>query len=169
MNTANTKDLESIKPHDRLVNKAVRFLKNMGCGAVVHDPFNTPLTKETPDAIGWYDGLSFLIECKVSRADFLADGRKSFRINPDEGMGDWRFYMCPEGVIQPNEVPHGWGLIWVKGNRIVNKFEFPSNGVYHTKKPFIGNKNAESILLAYALKAAHKKLSITKIRKENVK
>jgi hypothetical protein len=153
-----SKPKKVLKPHDKLVDKGVKFLRSMGCGAIVHDPFSTPLTKETPDVIGWYDGLSFLIECKASRADFLADKNKSFRINPEEGMGDWRFYMCPEGLIQPEDLPDGWGLIWVKGNRVVNKFTFPSNGHYHSKKPFTGNKKTESILLAYALKASQKKI-----------
>jgi len=145
--------MADLKPHDELVEKAKRFLKSFGCGFVAGDPFNTPLTKETPDAIGWYNGLSFLIECKVSRSDFLADAKKDFRINPEKGMGDWRFYMCPENVISPDELPDGWGLIWIKGNRVTQKFNFPSNMNYHTKKPFTGNKKAESIYLAYAAKS----------------
>lgn len=28
-------------------------------------------------------------------------------------MGTWRYYMCPEGIITLDDLPHGWGLLWV--------------------------------------------------------
>ena len=28
-------------------------------------------------------------------------------------MGTWRYYMCPEGIISLDDLPHGWGLLWV--------------------------------------------------------
>ncbi|UXF74641.1 hypothetical protein K7574_21340 (plasmid) [Stenotrophomonas maltophilia] len=54
-----------------------------------------------------------LIEVKVSRADFLADARKEHRINPAQGVGKWRYFMCPEGLIDVDEMPERWGLLWV--------------------------------------------------------
>lgn len=35
-------------------------------------------------------------------------------------MGTWRYYMTPEGVIKPAELPEKWGLLEV-GNRSVIK------------------------------------------------
>ncbi|MCD0261509.1 hypothetical protein [Xanthomonas campestris] len=54
-----------------------------------------------------------LIEVKVSRADFLAGARKEHRIKPALGAGKWRYFMCPEGLINVDEVPERWGLLWV--------------------------------------------------------
>ena len=54
---------------------------------------------------------SVVIECKASRADFLADARKSFRTNPEEGLGCERFYLTTPGLISANELPKGWGLL----------------------------------------------------------
>lgn len=71
---------------------------------------------ETPDAIGFTSDYSILIECKTSRSDFLADKNKFFRIFPEQGVGDFRFYLCPEGIIKSEEVPDKWGLIWVDEN-----------------------------------------------------
>lgn len=68
---------------------------------------------ETPDAIGFTSEHSILIECKTSRPDYLADRKKQFRIHPEKGVGDFRFYLCPENIIKPEDVPEKWGLIWV--------------------------------------------------------
>ncbi len=54
------------------------------------------------------------MECKTSRADFVADWRKPFRVDPALGMGKRRFFMCAAGLIQPEEV-RTWGLLWVRG------------------------------------------------------
>src|SRR5437899_7587554 len=54
---------------------------------------------------------SVVLECKVSRADFLADANKPFRLKPEEGLGCERFYMAPAGVIGLEELPAGWGLL----------------------------------------------------------
>ena len=152
--------MEDLKPHDALVDKGKRFLKSMGCGVIFGDPWNCPAVDETPDVIGWYDGNSFLIECKASRADFLADAKKSFRANPNLGMGDWRFYMCPEGVIQPEELPQHWGLIWIKNDRVVKKFNWPSNCNYYNG-PFkrIKSEIDERRYLIYVAKKQAEQLS----------
>ena len=60
-----------------------------------------------------------MIEVKVSRADFIADAKKPFRINPDQGIGASRYYCCPEGMIKPEELPNKWGLLWLTDNGIV--------------------------------------------------
>lgn len=142
--------------HDRLVLKAGRWLGSIGCGSIVTDPWRTPMVSESPDAIGWRDGLSVLVEVKTSRSDFLADRKKPFRMDPANGMGDWRFYLAPLGLIDPNDIPEGWGLIEVGGktNQIKNIHNLPPNTCWHSDRPFYGNKTKESVFLSYALKAA---------------
>jgi hypothetical protein len=70
------------------------------------------MAREIPDAIGWRSYESYLVECKTSRADFLADLKKPHRVNPDWGMGDRRYYMTPPDLVQPDELPEHWGLLW---------------------------------------------------------
>ena len=97
--------------HAKLVLRGARWLHAQGCRVVLHDPFRAAVsTGEQPDDIGWRDGLSILIEVKVTFADFLADQKKPFRKDPSKGMGDWRFFLCPPEVIQPADLPSGWGL-----------------------------------------------------------
>ena len=70
--------------------------------------------RETPDAIGFSaQGGTTLIECKTSRADFLADKKKHFRVCPKNGMGDHRYFMAPVGLLAAEDLPENWGLIEV--------------------------------------------------------
>ena len=59
-----------------------------------------------------------LVECKVSRADFLADREKPFRRNQAQGMGCERLYLAPHSLIGKSELPRGWGLLEVKGRDV---------------------------------------------------
>ena len=75
---------------------------------------------ETPDAIGFArQGLiSVLVECKASRADFLSDQKKFGRCRPKYGIGNYRFFMAPHGLLTPDDMPDSWGLLTVKGSRV---------------------------------------------------
>ncbi len=96
--------------HAQLVQKAVQWLRAYRCGVVLSE--QACLSGEMPDAIGWKRAChSVLIECKISRADFLADRDKSFRQKPEIGLGCERFYLTPPGLLQPAELPAGWGLL----------------------------------------------------------
>jgi len=73
-----------------------------------------------PDAIGWKKAChSVLIECKVSRADFLADRDKPFRQKPENGVGCERYYLAPRGLIRTEELPAGWGLLEIYGRDVI--------------------------------------------------
>lgn len=109
--------------HDDLVRRAVAWLKRPavkdvwrkgGCGVVV--PELVSYAPESPDAIGWISGgYSYLIECKCSRSDFMADFQKSHRAN---GAGAQRLYLCEPGIIPLERVPAGWGLLHATEGRI---------------------------------------------------
>jgi hypothetical protein len=85
--------------------------------------FATP-ADENPDVIGWAPGAgSVLIECKLSRADFLKDASKTVRRNPRAGMGQRRYYLCPFDLIQVKDLPPKWGLLWAAKGQVVVKRE----------------------------------------------
>jgi hypothetical protein len=52
-----------------------------------------------------------LVECKVSRNDFLADAQKPFRRDPRLGVGCERYYLTPRALVDREELPAGWGLL----------------------------------------------------------
>jgi len=130
---AKKKDIPAFT-HSALVDVAVKYLNGAGkCHAVLAD-LNMNMG-EIPDAIGWsYANHSTLIEVKVSRSDFHADKDKLWRQFPQKGMGRWRYYMVPKGMLSPSDlddfsvelgfVPNGWGLLEVdsaKRVRILRK------------------------------------------------
>lgn len=98
--------------HKDLVKRAGLWLRNnQKCSVVICE--RATRVSETPDAIGFVNGsTSILIECKASRADFLADKGKFFRQLPEHGVGDHRYYFAPKGIIQKEEIGT-WGLIEV--------------------------------------------------------
>lgn len=65
---------------------------------------------ELPDVFAFTRYNSVLFECKASRADFLRDRKKPFRINPQLGIGEIRYYLVNEGVAKEEEMPDGWYL-----------------------------------------------------------
>lgn len=73
---------------------------------------------ELADVWGTTGFRSYLIEVKVSRSDFLRDAKKDVRINPKEGAGNFRYYLCPVGMVSPEEVPDTWGLLYEKDGKI---------------------------------------------------
>lgn len=98
---------------------------------------------ETPDVIGWHGCHSVLVECKTSRADFHADKEKCFRREEERGMGDVRFFAAPVGVLTPEDIPDGWGLLELD-ERCVRVKKEPQS-----KK---ANKAAEVIMLVSVIR-----------------
>ncbi|WP_210515070.1 adenylosuccinate synthase [Pantoea ananatis] len=69
---------------------------------------------ERADAWGYrwgWNACSILVESKVSRSDFLRDRHKPHR--QEGGMGDFRYFICHEGIINLSDLPERWGLLWV--------------------------------------------------------
>lgn len=114
--------------HKELVERAVKWLRSSGknrsaCGVVV--PELVCAWSEQPDAIGWSGGgRSIMVECKASRADFLADKNKPRQEN---GVGLFRFYMCPPGLITAADLPPFWGLLYCQPDRVTIEVNAPIN------------------------------------------
>ena len=103
--------------HAQLVEKAVRWLRRYRCGVVLSE--QACISGEMPDAIGWKRTChSVLVECKISRSDFLADCAKPFRRKPEHGVGCERFYLVSQGLVRAEELPAGWGLLESRNGRI---------------------------------------------------
>jgi hypothetical protein len=98
--------------HDALVERARSWLLSARRCSVVLTELGTWSTNEIPDALGFTNWHSVLVECKISRSDFFADAKKVFRRELQRGMGNFRFYLCPAGLIKAEEVPGPWGLVY---------------------------------------------------------
>jgi len=106
--------------HSTLVAMGVRWLGRQ-CSVVLYEFASA--ADENPDVIGFApEAGSVLIECKLTRSDFLRDATKVVRRNPRAGMGQRRFYLCPPDVIQVKDLPPKWGLLWAtKGQVMVQR------------------------------------------------
>jgi len=108
--------------HARLVEMAERWLRRARCGIVLSEQGCS--SGEMPDAIGWKGTHhSIVVECKISRADFLADAAKPWRKNPEIALGCERYYAAPKAMLRAEEMPAGWGLLETAGRelRVVKK------------------------------------------------
>lgn len=103
--------------HAQMVELAVRWLRRYRCGVILSE--QACVSGEMPDAIGWKQAChSVLVECKVTRADFLADRAKPFRVKPEKGVGSERFYLTPAGLVAVEELPSSWGLLELRRGRV---------------------------------------------------
>lgn len=104
--------------HDELSFIAAKWLKKHSqnilipnCATVIIDM--KTLEQENPDVLGWNGYCSIMIEVKVNRGDFLSDFKKPFRKFIEKGVGQYRYYCCPTGLIKEDEVPENWGLLYL--------------------------------------------------------
>ena len=126
---------------------------------------------EFPDVLTFSGKGTALYEIKVSRTDFKADHKKDARKKwkpkiatyyrsrkdvdfikacyPDlyyidaPHLGVRRYYVCPSGLIRPEEIPEGWGLYWFDGAKFRRKLD---------SKKWRADVRTERNLLAHALR-----------------
>lgn len=134
---------EIVLTHEELEVRAQRWLRgHMRCDPVFS---RCASCREIPDAIGWTSWYKFhgsvVVECKASRSDFMRDEDKYIEYRDQWGpvrsrskrgmgplerrilprMGDFRYYLCAPGVIQPEAVEtraKDHGLLYVEGRRV---------------------------------------------------
>jgi len=106
--------------HAQLVERARKWLEKVhgnkfACGVVLKE-FSCRVS-EIPDVIGFSADRSILIECKVSRADFLRDKHKPHR-HYIKKLGTLRYYLTLPNVACPEDIENGWGLLYATDKKI---------------------------------------------------
>lgn len=138
--------------HRELCIIASKYLKNKGiqpfhkCQYVVCE---LERVGESPDAFGFGGNTTQLIEVKVTRSDFLSDKNKFWRKDPLRGIGRYRSYLCPEGIILERDLPKYWGLLYLNDK----------GKIVEIKKPELQESNSQQEL----------NLIISIMRRENIK
>lgn len=77
-----------------------------------------------PDIVGFCSEYSTLIECKISKQDYLSDWNKTHRYSLKH-VGNYRYYLTPQNLIDLSELYDGWGLLETDGNCIYVKSTSP--------------------------------------------
>jgi len=109
--------------HKELINIGAKWLFNnrdshFKCPFIVTEL--TSYCLETPDVFGIRYAGNILIEVKVSRNDFKADSKKLHRQDDILGIGAYRYYLCIEGIINIEELPAKWGLLYYNQNKKIS-------------------------------------------------
>ena len=118
---------------------------------ITYEPGRTSLP-ESPDIIALSKGFSLkepsvVVECKATRADFLKDRKKPFRIYSDKGMGLFRAYVTNPGIAMKHEIPEGWLLyeVFEDGAVYLKHGSDRGDGLYE----FARNSESEFIMYRY--------------------
>mgnify|MGYP004701737479 CR=1 FL=1 len=101
--------------HEQLCQKGLTWLKRNGFAVAAMNIWAVG-SRERVDCIGYRQQCSAMIEVKVSRSDFLADRKKPERLAG--GVGTYRFYLAPAGLIAVSDLPSGWGLLEFTGRSV---------------------------------------------------
>ena len=154
--------------HSELIEIGYKWVMKR-CGVAFKELNAATGNGEIPDVIGFISGESFLIECKVTRSDFLSDKKKSFRIRPETGMGKFRFFLCPSGLISIAELPDNWGLIYVndKGKSRCVHNPYGKGNIYSIWNCFKRDILAENRLMYSALRRLQIRDRIKEIYEKN--
>ena len=59
-----------------------------------------------------------MIEVKVSRADFLRDKHKDCKNDHIGQVGDQKYYCCPPNIVKEDDLPEGWGLVYIDNGSV---------------------------------------------------
>lgn len=93
--------------HRKLVKAAERWLiTSKGCNPVFCEKGSRGC-QEIPDAIGWTCEGSIVVECKTSKADFIANSKKTLT------LGNERYFLMENSLYEQVKdiVPDGWGIL----------------------------------------------------------
>jgi hypothetical protein len=72
-------------------------------------------------------GMTREYEIKVSRQDYMKDAAKIKHLDMPGGSGpNYFYYVCPEGLIQPEEVSKSYGLIYSIRNSYLHLVKRPT-------------------------------------------
>jgi len=116
------------------------------------------------------DGKTVLVECKVSRSDFHADKNKHHNMG-ENPVAHFQYYLCEKNVIQPQDLknlPHEWGLLWIKSTRAISVIKYPKNIsyiLYGNDKKYQAAETYARYIMTSALFRAEKKGLIPRLNK----
>lgn len=132
--------------HAQLCNIGEKYLRTtMNCKVTAKELTST--NSEIPDVIGFKESYSYLLEAKTSRTDFFADKKKPFRLHPERGMGDFRYFICEKDLIKIEDLPPKWGLIYISDKGKARLIYGNKNNQYKGRFWFKKNIEAEHRLM----------------------
>lgn len=135
--------------HKHLKNLALKFLKEKVTDLVVSEvPFDNAWSIADACGLNFKRKEVRVVEVKATKGDFLRDKKLFNEKTSYFYHAHYSYIMCPTDIIKPEEIPHGYGLLWVD--------EF--DNITMMKKP-IKNKARLKTLFDTTMKRASKILT----------
>ena len=101
-----------------MVSIGAKWLEKQGF-PIVFTELQSIGCREQADVVAFRSSCSAIIEAKTSRSDFLVDARKPERQVDGLGLGVYRYYLCPAGLIMPADLPLRWGLLHEVDGKVI--------------------------------------------------
>lgn len=123
--------------HKHLKNLALHWLKEKVTDLVANE-VDFCNAYSIADAVG----INFkrrevrVIEVKATKVDFLRDKKLFGSKTSYFYHAHYSYIMCPTNVIQPNDLPHGYGLLWVDEYDTVTMIKKPIKNTARLKTLF---------------------------------
>lgn len=100
--------------HKRLKQVALKYLKEKITDLVCTEvPFGNAYSVADAVGINFKREEVRVIECKSTKQDFIRDKKLFGQKTSYFYHAHYAYIMCPTNIIQPEEVPYGYGLLWV--------------------------------------------------------
>lgn len=101
--------------HEELLKTAAKFIKNkalthFGKSTYVVCNYNDGM--EPIDVFGFGGGCTQIIKVITTRMELNLDLERAYRKCPKYGVGEFRSYLCPNGLLNKEDIPKNWGLLW---------------------------------------------------------
>jgi hypothetical protein len=87
-----------------------------------------------------------------------------FRRVPEIGMGTYRLYLCNPGVINPEDLPDKWGLLYCH-EKSIKRVRAPKGNEFRGFPSFEANLNNETLMLCSVIRRVHLRGDLDKIYK----
>lgn len=123
--------------HKHLKKLALYFLKEK-CVDLVANEVDFKNAYSIADAVG----LNLkrkevrVIEVKATKGDFIRDKKLFGEKTSYFVHAHYSYIMCPTDIIQPEELPHGYGLLWVDENDKIEIIKKPIKNTARLKTLF---------------------------------
>ncbi|WEH90846.1 MmcB family DNA repair protein (plasmid) [Acinetobacter soli] len=122
---------KAIHSHHDLVAIASKWVNKKLNFPVVATELKCIGSREIPDVLAFRAQTSLIIECKTSLADFRKDFTKPERNGSQLGVGNYRLYCAPAGLIPIDRIPDSWGLMEVDHKGKIDLVKFKQGNIYH--------------------------------------
>lgn len=112
--------------YNKLCSEAAKWIENLVFDGLYKYIYiqNSNHDIRLPDVWGANGCMSIMVVVKTKYSSFTNYKKFILNYENDDTVGNYRYILCPEGIINASDLPENWGLIWWnEKNGITKKVE----------------------------------------------